>query len=220
MSSLTDLALKALCVPSTLKPGGLVESVSRTSRVTTFRVWTKRMAGYIIMAYGRNRPLDGAFKDEMRARLKEYLEAFDAAADVAAMGDVQIYEVDFQEWSTEHAEFMRQAQHQEGELVLAFLKDPAPVQLQPSPGLTHFELPLKHLKGDQAVDFDLFIYLPKNAKFVLYTPRGGTLLETQKRKLQSEGIDSVHVSKRSLDEVQRHLGRNFIQERTAPAAEL
>jgi hypothetical protein len=209
MSALSDLALKALCVPH----AGPIEPVDKVSRVTCLRVQTAKLAGYFILAYGQSRALPAAWLERLRETVREYLKAFDDRAAVDPGQEIVIEEVRFNAWSKDQAEFIRQASHEESELVLAFFKDPVaePMATKPSTRKGHVEIGLQHLPGDSVVDFDVYIYLPQNARFILYTPRGGTFYEVQKQKLLTDGIRSVHIPKRSLDEVRRQRTQKFIE---------
>jgi hypothetical protein len=209
MSALSDLALKTLCKPNAT---GSIEPVDRSSRVTCFRVQTSEISGYFILAFGQSRSLQSTWTSQLQSSLAQFLQSFDDMPVIDPSEEIHIEEVKFNEWTKEQAEFVRQAAHEDGELVLAFFKDKNPIRVQESARADHVEVGLEHLPGDSTVDFDVYIYLPRNARYVLYTSKGGTLYEAQKQKLWSEGVRSVHIHKRSLDEVRRHRARKFIDE--------
>ena len=138
--------------------------------------------------------------------------AFDEKPEVDSAAELVIEEVEFNKWTKEQAEFIRKASHQESELVLAFFKDSSKLEIKESPGAEHVEINIKHLQADRTLDFDVYIYLPQNARFVLYTPKGGQMFANQKEKLISEGFSSVHIHKSSLDEVRKYRSKEFIRE--------
>lgn len=215
MSTLSELALRSVCIPGTRGSGTGAEVIGQVSRVTCFRVQTRLMAGYFVMAHGQSRLLDAAWTERLQGELRRYLETLDETPSLDPGAELEIEEVQFNRWTKEQAEFIRSATHQEAELVVAFFRDAIQLQKKDSDKSGHVEISLDHLIADTKVDFDIYIYLPQNARFVLYTPRGGTLFATQKEKLISEGIQSVHIDKRSLDMVLRHRAHNFIRESTA-----
>jgi hypothetical protein len=210
MSALSDLALRALCTssPSEVRP----EAVERTTRITCFRAETSKIAGYFIMAYGQGRSLPAGWTARLQSHLRESMQTFDHTPLLDSSEEIQIQEVNFKRWSKAQAEFISQAAHDGGELALAFFKDQAPVVMKPSTRPDHIEIGLDSLRGDSVVDFDVYIYLPQNARYVLYAARGGLFEEKQKQKLQAENVRSVHVHKRSLDELLRHRAHKFIAE--------
>ncbi len=213
MSALADLALKALCKPTS--SGTPAEVVSRVTKVTCFRMQTTKLAGYFILAYGQNRKLENSWMSKLQDQLKQFLASFEDNLVIEDSDELIIEEVQFNEWSRDQANFIRQATHEEAELVLAFFKDPTQMQIQPSLQNDCVEVGIEHIQGDRVVNFDVYIYLPQNARFVLYTPRGSTFYEDQKKKLVNDGVRSVHIHKRSLDEVRRHRARSFIENSAA-----
>jgi hypothetical protein len=213
MSTLSDLALKALCIPA--PQGNAVEPVRKISRVTSFRVETKRLSGFFVFAYGKDRTFEPKWLGNMQAELKKYLGAFDAESSLDSPDETLIAEVQFPDWSKEQADFIHEATHNDAELALAFFKDPTQLSAQASLRPDHVEIGINHLRGDSVVNFDVYVYLPENARFVLYTPQGGTFYESQKKKLISEGLNTVHIHKRSFDELRKQRTREFLEESTA-----
>lgn len=223
MSALSDMALKALCSPSpspastvtvtagTESPEGF-QSVEKTSRITCFRVQTTRLAGFFVMAYGNNQVLDPDWVHNMQEALRKYLAEFYDQSVVEASEDMMIAEVRFPQWTKEQAEFLKSATHENAELLMAFFKDPIEINAERSLRPDHVEIGLQHFRGDSAVNFDIYVYLPKNARFVLYTPRGGILYESQKKSLLSDGVNTVHIHKHSFEEVRRQKTRDYIEE--------
>jgi hypothetical protein len=212
MSALSDLALKALCAPG---ENSAAEPVEKASRVTSFRAESKQLKGYFILVHGQSRTLDAEWVEKLKQHLQSHYSAFEDEIGMGSAHEFSITEVQFNSWTKEQAEFIRQASHQNAELVLAFFKDPLEWEPSPSPLEDHVAIGLEHLEGDRVTGFDIFIHLPQNARFILYTPKGGTFYESQKQKLLSEGVLSVHVDKRSLDEVRRQHARRFIEESSA-----
>lgn len=215
MSALSDLALKALCVPG---QGHYRESTDSIGRVTCFRMQTRKMSGYFILVYGKGRPLDPEWTRNLQETLKKYLAEFGENTTLDPHEQLEIDEVKFNQWSKDQAQFIREATHAESELVLAFFKDDAPKESQSTVHQDYMEMGVDQLRGDHEVQFDIFIYLPQNAKFVLYTPRGGVLYENQKQKLLNDGIKKVHMHKSALEEIRRYRTKNFVANGLKPYA--
>lgn len=214
MATLSDLALKAICAPGS-KPGAGAENIPRASRVTCFRAHTKNLSGYFVIAYGQNRSVDPAWTARLQDEIRQYVATFEEHPLLEPGLEIEIVEVNFHKWTKEQADFLSYASHQDNEIALAFFRDTAPMDVRDSAHPGHCEIGIENIRGDAVTDFDIYIYLPQNARFVLYTPRGGTFYESQKRKLISDGIQSVHVNKKSLDEVRRQRSKKFIEEKSA-----
>ncbi len=72
---------------------------------------------------------------------------------------------------------------------------------------------LEDLAGDVAVEFNVYIYLPRNNRYVLYTPRGGVFYHVQKERLQSQGISQLHILKGDLKDLDKYRAQNFLNEK-------
>jgi hypothetical protein len=217
MSALSDLALNAVCKSSNaLAPNAPPkETVQLVKRITCFRVNSLKMAGYLIIAYGQDRRLDAQWTADLQHQLKKHLSSFDQAPLIDPSEELVIEEIDFDQWSKEQAEFVRKASHHNAEVVMAFFKDTSSDEMKPSVQPDHVQMDIHQLGGDTTVNFDVFIYLPQNARFVLYTPKGGTFYENQKQKLISDGIQSVHINKKHLNEIRRHRTDAFVKSSAA-----
>ncbi len=213
MSTLAELALNKVCVPG--RNGVGAETVRQVNRVSCYHVRTKLISGYFVLAYGQSRSLDPSWSARLQAELRSYIASIDEEPTLDSLHDIAIEEVEFNRWTKEQADFMRSTTHEEAELVVAFFKDKTELSAQDSAKVDFSEVSLDHFQGDTKVDFEVYIYLPQNARFILYTPSGGTLYASQKNKLMAEGINSVHIPKRSLDIVRRNRANNFLAERTA-----
>jgi hypothetical protein len=220
MSALADLSLKAVCIPGSTD-SGKVEKVRMLTRMTCLRVQTAKLSGYFIMAYGQNRTLDASWMSHLRTQLENYLESFDEDFSLTAPNELVIEEVNFNDWTKAQAYFILSSIHQNAELVLAFFKDPKQKKITATPSARrgYVELGLNAIP-EEKVDFDIYVYLPQNARFVLYNPRGENFSESKKNKLISQGINSVHISKRSLDVVRQYHAQKFIEESTQPFREV
>ncbi len=218
MSALADLSLKAVCIPGSTDSGP-VEKVRALTRITCLRVQTAKLSGYFIMAYGQNRTLDASWMSHLRGQLESYLESFDEDFSLTSPDELVIEEVNFNDWTKAQADFILNSIHQNAELVLAFFKDPSKITATPSTRRGYVELGINAIP-EEKVDFDIYVYLPQNARFVLYNPRGENFSESKKSKLISQGINSVHISKRSLDVVRQYHAQKFIEESTQPFREV
>jgi hypothetical protein len=74
---------------------------------------------------------------------------------------------------------------------------------------------IEHLKGDAPVEFDLYLHLPANDKFILYTPEGKRFYQKQKDRLERKGVKGMHLKKAAVAELRRYRVRNFLMDRIA-----
>ncbi len=217
MSTLADLSLKDLCEPKTdanqnEAVGKPVEKIGKATKVVCLRVQSFKISGHFILAHGQDRTLSPGWMKRLQAQFKQYLFKFDDGLEMAAPEELKMEEVDFHQWSKSQAEFTLQSIHQEAEVALAFFRDPVQIEAKPSSRRGCIELGIDQIPEDGKVTYDVFVYLPQNARFILYTPNGDTFSADKKKKLVSQGINSVHISKKSLDEVRRQHAHKYIEE--------
>jgi hypothetical protein len=69
------------------------------------------------------------------------------------------------------------------------------------------------LKGDVQVLFDVYMYMPANNKYILYTPTGGLFYSKQKERLIDKGITQLHMKKDHLTEAKKYQAQNYLNEK-------
>lgn len=207
MSTLSDLALKSICAPKASR-----EKLNSKRQVTCFHVHSPKLSGYFVISYGEGHALDGEWTQELQNQLKSLLSNFEPDTSFGQHQNIEVELVDLTKWNKIPADFIHEAKYEKNKLVLAFFKNSDPVEFSSSTHPDHLAMDLRHLAGDRPVDFDVYIYLPQNARFVLYTPKGGIFYESQKRKLSSDGVQKVHIHKRSVDEIRRYQARRFVEQ--------
>jgi CheY-like chemotaxis protein len=213
MSALAELSLGSICIPGQAKPDA-IERVRRTTRMVCLRVETAKLSGFFVLAYGQNRILDSEWLSHLRSQFNQYLSAFGDSPRLGSPEELEIREVDFTESLRGKAEFILQSLHENSELVMAFFKDPMQIAVASSIRSGYFEMSLDQIPDE--AHFDVYVYLPQNARFVLCHSGKEKLSQTKKNKLFSQGIRTVHISKRSLALVRRHQVQKMIQD-DAPA---
>lgn len=210
MSALAELSMKAVCIPGAVS--GSVEPVQRASRLTCFRLDSLKFSGHLVFAYGKDRQVDSAWAEQLRAEIKERLKDFMGPLVLDSAEEIQVKEVKFREWTKAESDFILQAIHQNTELVMAFFKDQVKIETKPSSQPGHIEMLLRDFPEEQVLDFDVYIYLPQNARFILHTSKGNSLSASKKKKLMDDGIETVHIPKRSLDQVIRYQARKHLEQ--------
>ena len=63
------------------------------------------------------------------------------------------------------------------------------------------------------MEFDVYVYLPENNKYVIYTPKGGTFYTRQKDRLLEKGVQRMHLKKESIGDVKRYRAQNYLNDK-------
>jgi hypothetical protein len=196
--------------------GEAIKKIDKVSNCACIIVESSRFNGYLIAAAPADMPLDKSFYDNIRKRLFDFLKAHGENLKEGleeSMG-VKLQEVEFEGWAVEQAEFLRKAAHNGNEVAVAFFPTPsAKLELEQSHSEKMLKVEMDELRGDIPVEFDLYIYMPENQKYILYTPQGKTLYNNQRQRLTDKGVTHMHLRKDSTAQVKRYRAQNFLNDK-------
>ncbi|MNT26419.1 hypothetical protein D3C72_1619920 [compost metagenome] len=162
---------------------------------------------------GKNKRIDEAFIEKVRLKLFKFLKdsGENVSEDEKSM-DMKIKQVNFEEWAAESAEFLKKSVHQGNEVAMAFFPKPdVKTEFKESAAAEMLSVDLKEIKTDVPLEFNVYLYLPRNGKYVLYTPEGGIMFKHQKEKLEREGVGEVHVLKEDAERVDSHRAKTYLE---------
>jgi hypothetical protein len=161
----------------------------------------------------KNRKIDQAFIDSVKTKLFKFLkENGEEVKDGDGM-EIKIKQVDFEPWALEYAEFLRKSVHEGNEVAMAFFpRRPIKAILEDSHHKDMAKIQLNELDGDRQVEFDLYVYLPTNNKYVLYTPKGGVFYNKQMDRLKKQGVTHMHVQKDAVAAISKYKAQNYLND--------
>lgn len=84
------------------------------------------------------------------------------------------------------------------------------LQLEDSRQLGMMSLKLEDIETDTPLNFDLFIHMPINNKFLLYTGKGSKMANIQKSRLKTRGVFHLHIKKEEVEEVKKHRAESYL----------
>jgi hypothetical protein len=194
-----------------ISDGEVKEKVQDSSNVCCMIIESEKFSGYLVAALGKNKKIDSQFMALINMRLVKFLKSGgENLADEAAL-NLSIKTVEFEDWAVEYADFLRRSVHNGEEIAMAFFpKEKAKVEITASATQDMGAVKIDELYGDQVVDFNVYIYLPTNKKYVLYTPRGSVFYNNQKGRLTNMGVGHVHVKKTELQDVSRYKAQSYL----------
>jgi hypothetical protein len=193
-----------------------IQRIENSSHMACIIVDSSRFSGYLVAALGKDRKIDKSFLDAIKDRLFVFLRANGEQVKNEESMEVKLQEVKFESWALEQAEFLRKSIHDGDEIAMAFFPNKeVEVKLTESASEKMVSLNLNDLKDDTPVEFDLYMYLPSNNKYLLYTPQGMPFYKDQKNRLQEKGVAQMHLRKESAGDVKRYRAQNFLNEKIA-----
>lgn len=207
----TKDALEKSCIQTNFAES---EAIEDSTNISCIVIESTRFSGYLITAMGKDRKLDDAFLGKVRERLFRFLKENGENIEDSESMQLKIKEVPFEEWALEQAEFLRKSVHDGNEVAMAFFPRPdVKTTLGDSADEEMASIHLNELAGDVAVEFNVYIYLPKNNKYVLYTPRGSKFFNVQKQRLQSQGVSNLHILKAEIQDLDKYRAQNFLNDK-------
>lgn len=202
---------RALDESVNLQDGRVTQKLEGSSNVACLIIESPKFSGYLVAALGKNRKIDEKFMNTIRERLTKFLkEAGEPIKDDEPMS-LKIRAVDFEGWALECAEFLRKSVHEGEEIAMAFFPfAEATTTVESSAQADMGAVKLDELTADVQVDFNVYVYLPANNKYVLYTPRGSKFYASQKDRLHKMGVTHMHIKRTELQDVSRYRAQNYL----------
>lgn len=194
-----------------INDGVVKQAIQDSSQVACIVVESEKFNGYLIAALGKNRKMDGLFVKAVQDRLFKFLkENGENVVDKESL-NLKIKKVEFEDWALEYAEFLKKSVHNGDEVAMAFFPIPnVRTEVGESASATMASVGINEMEGDKQVEFNVYLYLPSNKKYILYTPRGGTFYATQKGRLQEKGVKEVHMLKSEVNDLAKYKAQNYL----------
>lgn len=191
--------------------GVVKQAIQDSSQVACIVVESEKFNGYLIAALGKNRKMDGPFVKAIQDRLFKFLkENGENVVDKESL-NLKIKKVEFEDWALEYAEFLKKSVHNGDEIAMAFFPIPnARTEVGESASATMASVKINEMEGDKQVEFNMYLYLPSNKKYILYTPKGGTFYTTQKGRLEEKGVKEVHMLKSEVNDLAKYKAQNYL----------
>lgn len=193
--------------------GVIHEKTEATTSAACIVVESSRFSGYLVAVMGKNRKIDQEFIDSIKRKLFKFLEENGEDVSNHDSMEVKIRQVDFEPWALDYAEFLRKSVHKGNEVAMAFFpRRPIHTILEESEHQDMAKIQLKELQGDRQLEFDLYVYLPNNNKYILYTPKGGVFYNKQMDRLKKQGVTHMHVQKAAVTDVSKYQAQNYLND--------
>ncbi len=188
-----------------------VAPLEKTTNVTCISVESSRFSGYLIAAMAKDKTIDTVFIERIRSRLFKFLRQNGESVEDSQSMPVKIREVPFEDWALAHAEFLRKSVHNGEEIAMAFFpRRDLKAKLLDCSDSEMAAIHIDELSADVQVEFNVYIYLPRNNKYLLYTPCGGTFFSTQKNRLVNQGVSHLHILRMEQASLDKYRAQNFL----------
>lgn len=196
--------------------GDPADEIAKATNVACILIQGPRFSGYLVCAMGHDRKVDNRLIGSIQEKLISFLKANGEELKDDEVIDMKIQEVDFQDWALEQADFLRKSVHDGDEIAMAFFPTGnLEARLEESASRKMLQMKLDELRDDTPLEFDLYIYMPENNKYLLYTPEGMPIYGQQKSRLRERGVTHMHLKKEAVQGVKKYRAQNFLNEKIA-----
>lgn len=211
ISKATESALSESCTNTDTMPGKLIYE---STNIACIVIDSTRFAGYLVAAMGENRKIDNVFIDKVRSRLFDFLkENGENTDDSESSMSLKITPVPFQAWATDCANFLRKSVHNGDEIAMAFFPNTsAKTEIIESARSDMARVGIDEICCDLVLEFNIYLYMPRNDRYILYTPKGGIFYTHQKKMLTSRSVTEFHVQKNEMYLVARLRAQSYLNE--------
>ncbi len=205
----TREAMEKACVISEKK-----RHIEIATNVACILVESGRFSGYLVAAMAEHLSIDIHFIEKIRTRLFKFLSDNGENLQNNETMPIKIKQVPFAAWAVEHAEFLRKSVHEGNEVAMAFFpRADLKADVTTSPDEEMAAVKIHEMRTDVPVEFNLYVHLPRNNRYVLYTPEGGVFLSEQKTRLVNQGITHLHVLRMELQNLDKYRAQNYLNDK-------
>lgn len=188
------------------------ESLSENSNLGCILIESTRFSGYLVAAMAG----DVVISDELLINIKNRLFQFLRDSGEVVQENENLYlklkQVPFVRWASARAEFLNRASHEGQEVAVAFFPraDLRYLYEQCQDEASMAKIGIEQIVAEQPVEFNLYLKLSLNKRYILYTPRGGHVSQQQMERLKRGGLLDFHVQMKELSQVERYCAQNYL----------
>ncbi|MDG0817840.1 hypothetical protein [Bdellovibrio svalbardensis] len=191
-----------------------VTELEKATNVVCIMVESARFSGYLIAAMAKDKTMDLVFIERVRSRLFRFLKDNGEKVEDSESMPVKVREVPFEDWALAHAEFLRKSVHNGEEIAMAFFpRKDLKAKLIECADSEMAAIHIDELAADVRVEFNVYIHLPRNNKYLLYTPSGSTFMGTQKDRLVNQGVSHLHILRLEQSGLDKYRAQNFLNDK-------
>ncbi len=214
MENGAEMALEKAAVKAPTDATPVATISTKSTSVGCFAVQSDGVSGVIVVAYGNDRIVDRKFANDLQDHLLIFMKENGIDFKIADIMNLKIEQVEFEEWSEREAVFLRKSIHAGCELALGFFINTSPKgRLETSTEKHMLKMSIDEIRVDHSLEFDVYLYLPQNGKYIRYAGKSGNMSGQQRDRLTKKGVTELHVKKEAESEISRYRMKNFLNDK-------
>lgn len=185
--------------------------VTNIEKLTVIPITSDSISGLLVMVMAEREEVDQALVEALRSKMggmNSYIQINGLSTKTLHL---EIDEVDFKTWTRQHAKFVTHGNHKGKEVMMAFFEmEQSVINIAPSVDPTMSEIKVNNLTPNTKIDFDAYLYLASNNKFLMYLRDGGKVSDSQLKNLKKRNIDSLHIKNEVQDNYRAYVATNHL----------
>jgi hypothetical protein len=177
-------------------------------------VEVQRFQGYLVAAFSEKQEINFKLIETIREKLFNFLKSQGEISreEIGAL-PLKLRAMSFEDWAYDQAEFMQKAFYKTNQITLAYFRCERNLpKFTESVKPNMVKMEIKNVISEVVTAFDIYIYLPENNKFLLYTPKGSIFSEIQKKRLIAKKLIHVHLKMEDKDLARIAFAEDFLSE--------
>ncbi len=188
------------------------QKITSKQSVTCINMKSKNLNGIIVMSKAQENTMPAATSEKIRESLTHKMNIYGEAISSTQPSEISIAEVPLNEWLHHSANYVAHASLDQNQVTVAFFNYNQQHtfienQLQDS---DMFPIRIEDLYSDRVINFNVYLYLAANQKYVLYTPSGSVFYQNQMDKLKRQGIVHLFVMTKEKVVFNQYINENFL----------
>ncbi|MEZ4873579.1 MAG: hypothetical protein R2827_15325 [Bdellovibrionales bacterium] len=177
------------------------DQLSETSQFLALSFQSDKYPGFVFATIqGSDANYNNFVYQRMEDLLIEMVEQFTKEKISVRKVNLQFHPFDFKAWIQNIGGTVQSFKVEESTISWAYVdREHQPMEFGESPNENYYSVRLNDIKPKMSVPNDLYLYLPSNNKYLVYTREGRGMDPKQHEKLNNKNIQELHVLKGDIE---------------------
>lgn len=191
-----------------------IKTLGTCSEMICFPVGSSHHHGYMLCAIANNPEPLLSFTGLFRKKLIEIMGETEKHFTAGEPLPLNLSTVDFEAFAKHQAHFIVKFTHLNCECAVAYFDEEMPEPIFQTPlRADMIPVSLTEIPPERRLEFDIFLHLPQNEKFVRYGKKNNWISTTQKSKLVQRGVNTMHLHQSHRYDLFRHRLQLFMDDK-------
>ncbi len=191
--------------------------VTNIQKVSVITLKEKSVRGYLLVCSADDSTTENRINGLSKAVIDNLRNMKIEATDVDIM-EISISEINFRDWAQDTAQFVSFVQSGDVESIMAFVPAGQEVPEIAATEASHMAaIGRETIVPEQVISFDLYLFLEKNQKFILYVKKEDKVYSQQLQNLLNRNMQHFYIRIEHSAEYKKYCVRHFIKSKIESA---